>query len=144
MQRLKIVLDTNEFILAFGAPKELLAERVLSYIAQTPKLCELDIVRTIVIETIRNISVSQKKHFFAYIRNHAKLTEDYEVPVEFGIKYASKGLKRADAFIAGYAEYIGADILVTENRHFLRKHSNLPFKILTAKEFIKYIGKSTP
>src|SRR3990172_10359465 len=40
---------------------------------------------------------------------------------------------------AAYLEWTGADILVTENRHFLRNFSSLPFKILNAAGCIKLI-----
>ena len=39
----------------------------------------------------------------------------------------------ADALIAAYAEYVGAEILVSENRHFLSRQTNLPFKIVNAE-----------
>jgi hypothetical protein len=56
-----------------------------------------------------------------------------------GVKYEIKGLKPADAFIAAYTEWVGAEVLVTENRHFLNRHTDLPFKVLTAEECLKLI-----
>jgi hypothetical protein len=50
------------------------------------------------------------------------------------------GLKEADALIAAYTEWAGADALVTENRHFLNKHPNLPFKVLTAEKCLKIMS----
>lgn len=44
--------------------------------------------------------------------------EDIVVPFEIAFKYETKGLKPADAFIAAFTEWVGADVLVTENRHF--------------------------
>lgn len=61
------------------------------------------------------------------------------VSFELGVKYEIKGLKPADAFIAAYAEWVGADALVTENRHFLVRHSDLPFKVVTAEQCLKLI-----
>lgn len=48
-------------------------------------------------------------------------------------------MKSPDAFIAAYAEWIGADVLVTENRHFLTRQKDLPFKVLTAEKCLKLI-----
>jgi hypothetical protein len=45
----------------------------------------------------------------------------------------------ADAFIAAYTEWVGADVLVIENRHFLNHHPDLPFKVLTAQECLNLI-----
>ena len=51
----------------------------------------------------------------------------------------TEGLKPADAFIAAYVEWTGAYALVTENRHFLNRHSTLPFKVLNAGGCLKLI-----
>ena len=68
------------------------------------------------------------------------IDEDTLVPFELGLKYESLGLKFADAFIAAYAEYVGAEILVSENRHFLtRHHARLPFKICNAETCLNLI-----
>lgn len=36
-------------------------------------------------------------------------------------KYEKKGLKTSDAAIAAFTEYVSADYLLSENRHFPRK-----------------------
>ena len=45
----------------------------------------------------------------------------------------------ADAFIAAYTEWVGADALITENRHFFKHNPDLPFKVLTADKCLKRI-----
>lgn len=67
----------------------------------------------------------------------ANVEEDYVVPFELGAKYEGLGLKPGDAFIAAYAEYVRAEFLVTENRHFLSRRSDLPFQVVTASECLK-------
>ena len=59
------------------------------------------------------------------------------VPVELAEKYRSMGLKPADAFIAGYCEWVKTDFLVTENRHFVLEIKYLPFKVKKAKEILE-------
>ena len=49
----------------------------------------------------------------------------------------AEGLKPGDALIAAYAEAIGADVLVSENRHFLGRTTGLPFAVHDAKSFIE-------
>ena len=83
------------------------------------------------------------KEFHTFIRLINLLTtidEDFFVPFELGFKYEAVGLKEADALIGAYTEWVGADALVTENRHFLNKHPHLPFKVLTAEKCLKLIS----
>lgn len=60
------------------------------------------------------------------------IDEDAFVPFELGAKYEWKGLKPADAFIAAYVEWVGAEVLISENRHFLHRHADLPFRVMSA------------
>jgi hypothetical protein len=61
------------------------------------------------------------------------------VPFELGAKYESTGLKSADAFIAAYTEWVGADVVVTENRHLVTRRIDLPFRILQAEECLRLL-----
>ena len=99
--------------------------------------------RTILKEARKNLSNASFREVIELTRLFIVVDEDILVPFEIGIKYASKGLKPADAFIAAYTEWVGADALVTENRHFLTRHSDLPFKILTAEQCLKFIAHSS-
>lgn len=67
------------------------------------------------------------------VEDKARQIEPHKIP------YEAKGLKPAGAFIAAYAEWVGADVLVTENRHFLNHHPDLPFKVLTAEKCLNLI-----
>ena len=93
----------------------------------------------IVNEVRSNLAPIRFKEFINLIQSVADVDEDIFVPFELGIKYNSMGLKSADAFIAAYAEWVGADLLISENRHFLTRSSNLPFKVLTAEKSLKVI-----
>ena len=68
--------------------------------------------------------------------------EDITVPFEIVFKYEAKRLKPADAFIAAYTEWTGADALVTENRHFLVHQGDLSFKVLTAEKCLRFLRSS--
>ena len=94
----------------------------------------------IVEEVRRNLLPSEFREFFEFISDLTAIDEDFLVPFDSGAKYERKGLKDADAFIAAYTEWVGADALVTENRHFLNKHPHLPFKVLTAEKCLKLIS----
>ncbi|ODS31143.1 MAG: hypothetical protein SCARUB_03741 [Candidatus Scalindua rubra] len=93
----------------------------------------------IVEEVRRNIVPEVFREFLEFILELTNLDEDIFVPFELGAKYEAKGLKPSDAFIAAFTEWVGADVLVTENRHFLSCHLGLPFKVLTAEKCLNLI-----
>jgi predicted nucleic acid-binding protein len=131
---LRLVLDTNEFIGALGIIKHAASEILLTRLLA---LCPKHIVylpRIIINEVQRNISSSLFSEFLKIIRPIAKIDEDILVPFEIGAKYERLGLKSADAFIAAYTEWVQADLLVSENRHFLSRQNDLSFKVLTAEK----------
>jgi hypothetical protein len=90
----------------------------------------------------RNLVRSEFRDFFEFISELTGIDEDFLVPFELGVKYEAKGFKEADALIAAYTEWVGADALITENRHFLSKNPDLPFKILTAEKCLRIIALS--
>lgn len=92
-------------------------------------------------EVRRNLPQNAFREFFEFISDLTIIDEDFLVPFELGVKYEIRGFKMADAFIAAYAEWVGADVLVTENRHFLKHNPDLPFKVLTADKCLKFISK---
>lgn len=102
---------------------------------------QIRIPRTIFEEVKRNLSIEAFQEFNNFVRQLTNVDEDISVPFEIGIKYNLMGLKLADAFIAAYTEWTGADALITENRHFLSRQTNLPFKILTAENCLKILFK---
>ncbi len=54
-------------------------------------------------------------------------------------KYVSKGLKPADALIAAFTEGVNADLLISENRHLIKKLKPEEFKVLQAKDLIRIL-----
>ncbi|MBU3933846.1 MAG: hypothetical protein KKH11_04200 [Candidatus Omnitrophica bacterium] len=81
------------------------------------------------------IIIDSNEYIFAF----GPSKESNALHLEIVFQYEAKGLKPADAFIAAYTEWAGADCLVTENRHFLFRHADLPFKVLTAEKCLKLI-----
>jgi predicted nucleic acid-binding protein len=91
-------------------------------------------------EVRRNLSAEEYKDFLIFVTSLTVIDEDFVVPFEIGFKYGTQGLKPADSFIAAYAEWVGADALVTENRHFLKRTDNLPFVVVTAEECLRLMN----
>ena len=131
------VIDSNEYIFAFGSAKE--EKAIALFKVMLNKNHALRIPRTIFEEVKRNLYTEAFQQFNIFINDIVPVDEDVVVPFEIVFKYESTGLKPADAFIAAYTEYVGADFLVSENRHFLTRHSDLPFKVLTAEKCLNLI-----
>ena len=135
------VLDSNEYIFSFGLSNKYACETILDIIVDPSPANTIRIPRMITEEVSRNLVPEEFKEFIEFITSLTAIDEDMSVPFELGAKYELLGLKPADAFIAAYTEWVGADALVTENRHFLSLHGNLPFKILTAENCIRFLNK---
>lgn len=136
---MRFVIDSNEFIFAFGSLKEPVSYMLLEELLESGGLHSVRIPRTIFEEVKRNLSPEPFREFISFVNALSTIDEDIVVPFEIAVKYEAKGLKPADAFIAAYTEWVGADILITENRHFLNRHPDLPFKVLTAEGCLKLI-----
>lgn len=134
-----IVLDSNEFIFALGE-QEPNARILLDILFAKTSPHSLRIPRTVFEEVKRNLYGEALREFIELLLSaHIPIDEDTLVTFELGAKYEAIGFKPADALIAAYAEYVGADILVSENRHFLSRRTNLPFKICSAGACLKLL-----
>ena len=139
---MRLTLDANEYIFGLGIFKKESCESLLrSLLIEPPLLHSICICRTIVEEVRANLTIQDFHSFMKLINTLTAIDEDFLIPFELGAKYEAAGFKPADAFIAAYTEYVGADILVSENRHFLTHHSSLPFRILTAEKCLNLIKR---
>lgn len=136
---MRLVLDANEYIFALGFFRKVSSESLLNFLIDNFSSHSICICRTIVEEVRANLTPNELPNFIKFINIFTTIEEDFFIPFEIGVRYETKGLKEADALIAAFTEWVGADVLVTENRHFLNRHPDLPFKILTAEECLKLI-----
>jgi len=136
---LELVFDANEYIFAFGLVKKEVCTILFRRILKNTSTHHIHICRTIVDEVRQNLVPEEFREFILFINPLSIIDEDFFVPFALGEKYVAKGLKPADAFIAAYTEWTGADILATENRHFLSRQADLPFKVLTAETCLKFL-----
>ncbi|MEW6042368.1 MAG: type II toxin-antitoxin system VapC family toxin [Elusimicrobiota bacterium] len=137
-----LVLDSNEYIFSLGISKKPSSKMLVDTILETFPTHSIRIPRLIVEEVRRHLTPEEFREFIGFVTTLTAIDEDFVVPFELGAKYESFGLKPTDAFIAAYVEWTGADALVTENRHFLNRYSNLPFKVLNAEDCLKLIKSS--
>ena len=136
---MRLVLDTNEYIGALGIIKNPSAEILLIKLIESTSKHSLFIPRTIIDEVRRNLSPAIFAQFIRIIRAIATIDENFLVPFEIGAKYVTMGLKPADAFIAAYTEWAGADLFISENRHFLYNQPHIPFKVVNAAKALKIL-----
>lgn len=141
-KNLLLILDSNEYIFALGKIRDPACEELLEYIAKLSEHVSFRIPRLIVNEVRLNLTPEAFKEFILFVHLFTTIDEDSEIPFELGVKYETMGFKPADSFIAAYAEWTGADVLVSENQHFLSPRSHLPFKVLTAEACLKLIKSS--
>lgn len=142
---MQFVLDTNEYIFAFGYIKEASphpSKRLIPLILELFPLYELRISRLIVEEVRPHLALEDFAKFIRFVNDLTIIDEDMLIPFELGAKYENKGLKSSDALIAAYCEWTDVDILVTENRHFLRRQPDFPFKVLSSEKCLKLIKTS--
>lgn len=137
-----LVLDSNQYIFGFGTPRKSSCNNLLYIITNFSPAYSIRIPRLIITEVSRKLTHEEFREFIAFVTNLTTIDEDFVVPFELGARYEMHGMKPADAFISAYVEWTGAEILVTENRHFLSRHSNLPFRVLNAEDCLKIIKPS--
>ena len=137
-----VILDSNEYIFSLGSIRKASCERLIDEVSQRTKDITVRITRLIIDEVRNNLTPEAFKEFMILISKLTAIDEEFLVPFELGAKYETKGFKSADAFIAAYTEWVGADALVSENRHFLLHHPRLPFKVLTAQNCLNLIKHS--
>lgn len=134
-----LVLDSNEYIFAFGPQREPFSAKLLEAILANPSKLEIRICRTTVEDVRSHIVAQNMRPFFEFLKAIGVfIDEDEMVPYVLARKYESLGLKPGDAFIAGYAEWVGAEYLISENRSDIVDHPELfSFKVCTAAQFLK-------
>jgi hypothetical protein len=126
-------------VFAFGADPRVGCIDLLEHIASRRKNYLLSICRPILDEVGRHLLPQHVSEVYSYLNAlDVPVDERWTVPFEFVQRYVEKKLKRGDAFIAGYTEWIGADCLVSENRADIVTQAGLfPFKVFTAEQFLK-------
>ncbi len=134
-----LVLDSNEYLFAFGFAKKPASVSLLNVIVDRSDRHAVRAPRLVITEIRRNLSGDIFREVLTLIENLTDIDEDFVVPFEIGDKYESVGLKPADALIAAYTEWVGAELLISENRHFLTRRSDLPFKVVTAEQALKIL-----
>lgn len=134
-----LVLDSNEYLFALGVSPKPASQQLLDILIDKYPSHRFRIPRLILEEVSRHLPPEVFHELMSTVQDLVSIDEDLVVPFALGSKYEALGLKPADAFIAAYTEWVGADALVTENRHFLTRRFDLPFKVLKAEQILKLL-----
>lgn len=132
-----ILLDSNQFVFGFRRTRE-------SCFRITQLLDQMSCVTPYIIlsEVVNRLRELEGKDFASLARHNIleKTRVISGVPEDLIRKYEAQGLKHADAEIAAFAESSEVDVIVSENRHFLKELKDKPFKVVCAEEFLKSIS----
>jgi hypothetical protein len=126
-----LVLDSNEYILGIPASNADCAELM-------DQLGDLKVyVPSIVLKEVRSNfqrHYGLGKEFFRLISKKENITVLWsEPPEELILKYINLGFAEEDAAIAACVEWVGAECLISENRHFLSRSEQVAFEIVDAE-----------
>jgi hypothetical protein len=94
---LLLVLDSNEYIFAFGIFKKPTCEMLLDTILDTFPAHSIRIPRLILEEVSRHLTPEEFKEFIEFVTNLTTIDEDFVVPFELGVRYELKGLKPSES-----------------------------------------------
>jgi len=133
-----ICIDSNQFIFGLtGTDRD--STRLLDLLAGF----RVAVPRIIVQEVTRNLdTAAQVRKFYQLLYGASNVVVvDEPVPRELVTQYEQLGLPdKADAVIGAFVEWVGASVLVSENRHFLQKLTGATFEVLGPAEFLARWG----
>ena len=140
MLKKKAVIDSNEIILGLTTENTSSAIFIIKLNELKDKY-EFIVSDDIYQEVMRNIPNYTKEKFSKLLEFKIITINDFLTDVELFQKYKNLGFKKGDIAIASFADKENADILISENRHFLKWLQTRKFKILNAEQFLKEIIK---
>jgi len=133
---MQISLDTNVWIFGLFETNSYCV-RILDNLAQF----QVVVSNQIRIELTNNLSEPLLDEFYQLVQE-AGVELNYErVPEIYITMFESKGLKKGDAIIGGFAEWKEIDKIVSNNRDFLRGLSTGHyFEVMSPQEFCEQFG----
>jgi len=113
---MRICIDSNQFILALTQADPEAEELILN-------VAEFDVFvpRLVMKEVTRNLAADRVDYLHRLIADNARFhIVDASTPPELIEKYVALGLPaKADALIGAFTAWVGAQYLISDNRHFL-------------------------
>jgi hypothetical protein len=143
---LTVVLDSNVYILGINRLEPdcaalldiLTADRWEGVLTiETPRMVERGVV-----QNLREISLTAPSQFYAILTNHPWNGVTYEDPPEdLILKYWELGLSEEHGIIGAFAEWVGAEYLVSQNRHFLDQLETDALEVVGSGDFVEILAR---
>ena len=133
---MQVSLDTNVWI--FGiVGVDPFCERILLNLEKFAIIVP-DQVRA---ELERNLSDYDMKRFYQFALRLGVAIDFAEVPSSYLALFEGKGLKKGDAEIGAFCEWRRVDVVVSDNRDFLKELSSGNFfEVMSPQEFCETFG----
>jgi predicted nucleic acid-binding protein len=133
---MKVSLDTNVWIFGIVGVDEF-CERILLNLTKFEVVVP-DQVRE---ELERNLSDFDMKQFYQFVLRFGIMVDFAAVPSDYIVAFEEKGLKKGDAEIGAYCEWRQIDVIVSDNRDFLRGLSaGQSFDVMSPQAFCEMFG----
>ena len=138
-----LVLDANEYIFGLSELKDTSVKLldVLPFVEGV----KVVVPNTVLDEAMRNLRyihsiLVTKFNDLIYGYEKFSVVSDERLPQSLVEEYQRLGLpSEADARIGAFAEWVKADFLVSENRHFLKKLKTTAYQVIDAAEALRRI-----
>ena len=134
-----LILDSNEYIFGLSKNKTSCVQ-LLDRLDNLRVFVPLMVVR----EVERNLELMYGlgSAFFRLIIQQKNITIVWSPPPEeMVLAYIKRGFPKEDATIAATAEEVQTDYLISENRHFLQRATDLPFQVVNAQTALELMTK---
>ena len=133
---MQISLDTNVWIFGIVGVDEF-CERILLNLDKF----EVVIPNQVRAELERNLSDFDMRQFYEFILRSGVSVDFAQVPSAYITTFEDKGLKKGDAEIGAFCEWRQIDVIVSDNRDFLKGLSpDHYFEIMSPQEFCGTFG----
>lgn len=128
---MQVSLDTNVWI--FGiVGVDPFCEKILSNLGKF----EIVVSDQIRAELERNLSDYDMKQFYQFVLRSGARIDFEKVPSSYIAAFEEKGLKKGDAEIGAFCEWRRTDVVVSDNRDFLKGLSpGHYFEVMSPEEF---------
>ena len=131
-----VSFDTNIYI--FGIREDLNFPACVELLERIGEL-HVYIPRQIIRELKNNLGPDEVSELFGLFNQYSdRIRIDWKIiPIKSIERFQRLGCKFGDAVVAAHLEEQDVHTLISENRHFLREISDLPFRVLSAKEALE-------
>ncbi|MGH7966639.1 MAG: PIN domain-containing protein [Candidatus Binatia bacterium] len=135
IQNQRIALDTNVWIHGLRQDRDHLA---CAELLENLRAFQIVVSRQVLVELQANLTQNEYRQFWQLINSYAARVEVSWEPArrERFDHYRRLGCRSGDAAVAALTDSARVEVLVTENREFLRNVPGLPFRLVNSAELL--------